>query len=188
MKDNEIKNIKISKLTLLEKNPRRISKEQMQKLEKSLIEDPDFLKCRPILVNDSDGQLQVYAGNQRVRAAKKLKWKEVPCIVKKDLDPKVMKARTIKDNKTYGEFDFDMLANEWDIDILKDAGFCDYELPGLDLEENINEKEYDESITDDLDLIVTFNIKIPNEEATSFENQLDKLISAFPTAKKEKKI
>lgn len=128
MNMKEIKKIAISKLTLLENNPRKISSEQMQLLVKSLEDDPDFFNSRPCLVNQKDGKLIVYAGNQRVRAAKKLKWKEVPCIVDEDLSEARMKDRVVKDNKTFGEFDFDILANEFDIDQLVNAGFSLEEL------------------------------------------------------------
>ncbi len=126
--------IKISDLTLLEKNPRKITSGAMEKLVKSLKADPEFFDRRPCLVNDTKGILTVYAGNQRIRAAKKLKWKDVPCIVDKDLPEDVMKDRIVKDNKTYGEFDFEMLANEFDIEKLLDAGFTPEELH-IDIED-----------------------------------------------------
>ncbi len=126
--------IPLKDLTLLEKNPRKINAEQMAKLEKSLTDDPDFLLKRPILVNLKDGQRIVYAGNQRVRAAKKLKWKEIPCIVDENLSDEIMKDRVIKDNRTYGEFDYEMLANEYDIEKLLDAGFTPEELH-IDIED-----------------------------------------------------
>lgn len=126
--------IKISDLTLLEKNPRKITAESMEKLVKSLKDDPEFFDRRPCLVNDVNGILTVYAGNQRIRAAKKLKWKDVPCIVDKDLPEEMMKDRIVKDNKTYGEFDFEMLANEFDIEKLLDAGFTPEELH-IDIED-----------------------------------------------------
>ncbi len=126
----EIENILISKLKLLENNPRKITKEQFAKLCKSLEKDPDFFWQRPCLVNKSEygDTLTVYAGNQRVRAAKKLKWKEVPCIIEFDLPQDIINERIIRDNKTYGEFDFDILANEWDVGLLLDAGFTPSEL------------------------------------------------------------
>ena len=132
--------IPIAQLTSLENNPRRITKDQMAKLEKSLKDDPGFLKCRPILVNaytDEQGNVinQVYAGNQRVKAAKKLKWKSVPCLVEIGLNDDLMKSRAIKDNKTYGEFDFDILGNEWDTELLLDCGFTESQLH-LDLQVN----------------------------------------------------
>lgn len=126
----QIEHIEIKRLTLLEKNPRKITKEQFEKLCKSLTDDPDFFLCRPCLVNytTEDKKMTVYAGNQRVRAGKKLKWKTVPCMVEEDICEETMSERTIKDNKTYGEFDLDMLANEWDVTLLLDAGFTEAEL------------------------------------------------------------
>lgn len=123
-----IEQIPIKNLSLLENNPRRISKEQMQKLVESLKNDPDFLLKRPVLVNKIDDKLQVYAGNQRIRAAKKLKWKTIACIVDKDVPKNVMKSRIIKDNQTFGEFDFDILANEWNPEDLVEWGFTEDEL------------------------------------------------------------
>lgn len=124
--------ISLKDLTLLERNPRKIDKQQFSKLCKSLEEDPKFFQARPCLVNHivANNKMVVYAGNQRVQAAKKLGWKQVPCIIDIDLDEKTMHSRIVKDNKHYGEFDFDMLFAEWDVDILLDAGFSQEELTG----------------------------------------------------------
>ena len=101
--------IEISKLTLLENNPRRITKEQFDKLMKSLKEDPKFFELRPCLVNKTGETLTVYAGNQRLRAAMKLKWTQIPCIVEEDLSKARMDGRVLRDNLHYGEFDHDIL-------------------------------------------------------------------------------
>jgi ParB-like chromosome segregation protein Spo0J len=134
-----IENIPIKNLTLLERNPRKITKDQMQKLCKSIEEDPDFLQKRPILVNCVDGKNIVYAGNQRVRAAKQLKMKEIPCIIDKDLPNDLMRKRVVLDNKSFGEWDFDILANEFEIDVLIDCGFNAEELIGHSDEEESSE-------------------------------------------------
>lgn len=132
----------IKDLTLLEHNPRTITKEQFEKLCKSIQDDPEFLQCRPILINCVDKVNHVYAGNQRVRAAKKLKMKEIPCRLDYDLDEKIMQKRIIQDNKTYGTFDFDLLANNWDTDLLLDCGFTLDELQlGLDEDGEGTKKE-----------------------------------------------
>jgi len=145
-----IKIIPIKSLKLLENNPRRITKDQMDKLCNSIKNDPEFLNCRPVLVNCTtvdDGKeiMHVYAGNQRVRAAKKLGMKEIPCIVDYELDEETVKRRIIQDNKTYGEFDWDILANEWNIDTLLDCGFTADELVGtvqdIDIDGNNEEQE-----------------------------------------------
>lgn len=125
----EIQSIPIKKLTLLERNPRKITADQMAKLCNSLEQDPDFFNSRPCLANEGeDGTLTVYAGNQRVRAAKKLKWTHVPCIIEKGLSEDVMKERVIRDNAHYGSWDWDILGNEWEVDILLRAGLTESEL------------------------------------------------------------
>ena len=128
----EIKSIPIDQLILLDRNPRKITDTQFRKLTKSMEEDPDFLQARPILVNHTlDGNYIVYAGNQRVRAAQKLGWKQIPCIIEEDLSDETMKARIAKDNKSFGEWDFDILSSDYDISELLACGFTEFEL-GLD--------------------------------------------------------
>jgi len=125
-----IEQVPIKNLKLLDRNPRRINKEQFEKLVKSLKADPEFLQCRPVLVNRTQEGLIVYAGNQRVRAAKKLGWKMIACEIENDLPEELMKSRCLKDNVTMGEFDFDMLTSDFDVDILFDAGFTEKLLAG----------------------------------------------------------
>ncbi len=127
---SEIQKVSISKLKLLENNPRKITKEKFEELCKSIDDDPDFLWKRPCLVNQRKNEMIVYAGNQRVRAAEKLGWTEIPCIIDKNLSKKLMQKRIIRDNKSSGEWDYDILANEWDYDILEEAGFTAEELTG----------------------------------------------------------
>lgn len=123
--------IPIKDLKLLENNPRTIDKIQFEKLCKSLSEDKDFFDRRPCLVNlEPDGTKRVYAGNQRVQAAKKLGWKKVPCIVDANLDQKILQERIIKDNVHYGEFDLDLTFSLYDVDTLLNAGFTPEQLTG----------------------------------------------------------
>ena len=120
-----------------------MTKDELTRLCESLINDPTFLRCRPVLVNEVEGILNVYAGNQRVQAAKKLKWKEIPCIVEKDLSEELMKSRVLKDNKHAGEFDYDLLAAHYDIDELINCGFTPEELH-LNLEHDELDSKSDE--------------------------------------------
>lgn len=149
----KVENIKISKLKLFDQNPRRISREQMNKLCRSIESDPDYLQCRPVLVNvdtleDESGKnseiFHVYAGNQRIRAAKKLGMKEIPCIISYGLEEKTIKDRMIKDNATYGEWDFDQLANCFDIESLVECGLTEKQLMGIFEDDNEENKKKDE--------------------------------------------
>jgi len=137
----EILKLKITSLKLLENNPRTINKDKFDKLCKDMGEDPGFIERRPVLINKIGDTLNVYAGNQRVRAAKNLGWKEVPCIVDVNLDEKTMRKRVLEDNMHAGEWDYDMLANEWELDELIGAGFNPEDLVGNVLDSEKPEKK-----------------------------------------------
>ncbi len=134
----------IKGLKLLENNPRKITKDQFEKLCESIRKDPDYFHNRPCLVNQVGAVFNVYAGNQRVKAAKRIGWTKVPCVVEKNIPEDVIESRIVKDNKTYGEFDFDILANLYQVDTLIASGFTPDELVGSvrDIEvEEVEEKE-----------------------------------------------
>jgi|SRR6185503_6271873 len=137
MKD--IEHIDIDQLTFLESNPRTISKDAMQKLCESVKKDPGFLTCRPILVNKNNDQMQIYAGSQRVRAAKQLGWKKVPCIVE-ELDEEEMKRRMLIDNQHSGDWDYDILADQFEIDMLIEVGFDEKDLE-IDIDDEKQTKQ-----------------------------------------------
>ena len=84
----------------------------------SIAEDPELMEARPLIVND---RMEVIAGNQRLRACVALGWAEVPCIVV-EWDEAKQKRAMIKDNVSAGEWDWDILANEWDAEELNDWG------------------------------------------------------------------
>jgi ParB-like chromosome segregation protein Spo0J len=134
--------IEIDKLELLERNPRKITESQFKKLCKSLKEDPSFFERRPCLVNRVNDTLTIYAGNMRVRAAKELGWSQVPCVVDDELSETKMKSRSAKDNKTYGEWDYEILSCDYEIDELIDIGFTSAELGvGFKLDDEEKPKE-----------------------------------------------
>lgn len=118
-----IQEIEIEKLTLLEDNPRQVRTGAIERLAKSLNSPRgiELFKKRPVLANDRDGKLIVYAGNQRLRAAKALGWDKVPCIVDK-ISLKEEREETIKDNLVIGEWDDDLLANNYEIEDLESWG------------------------------------------------------------------
>lgn len=125
----EITNLRISTLKHYERNPRKISKDQFEKLKNNMLNDPEFLSRRPILVSqEEDGTNIVYAGNQRLRAAKKLGWKELPCIVDICLSEEDIKRRVILDNLHNGEYDYDILAADYEPLTLLELGFTESQL------------------------------------------------------------
>lgn len=109
-------------------NPRIIKDDKFKKLVKSIQEFPQMLELRPIVV---DGNMVVLGGNMRLKACIAAGLKEVPIIVADQLTDAQKGEFIIKDNVGFGEWDWDVLANEWDEQLLEDWGL---ELP-LDYEE-----------------------------------------------------
>ena len=105
-------------LEWLRRNPRQWTKEDVERTARSIAEDPDFLEDRPLLVvPDGDAAFIVFAGNLRREGCIKAKVSEAPCVIyhpDTDDDRATILRRAMKDNGSYGSWDFDTLANEWD--------------------------------------------------------------------------
>lgn len=115
----------------LPKNPRQWTQTDIDRTAASIREDEDFLEDRPLLVVPKDAKTWVvFAGNLRLTAAKKIGLKEVPCIAyarETDEDEMTIKRRAMKDNGSFGSWDYDALANEWDDLPLQDWGVPSWE-------------------------------------------------------------
>jgi ParB-like chromosome segregation protein Spo0J len=124
--------IKLSELKVNPGNPRLIKDHKFKSLVKSLKEFPEMMKLRPIVVTDEN---IILGGNMRFRALLELGYKEIPSewIIKaSDLTPKQQKEFLIKDNIGFGEWEWDTLANEWDVEQLEDWGLDIPELKAID--------------------------------------------------------
>ena len=106
----EIKEVKISEIKLNPDNPRRISKQDMDRLVKSLAEFPDMLSIREIVVDET---MTVLGGNMRLLALKKSGAKECTAKIVTGLTPKQKREFIIKDNAAFGEWDMDLLSSSW---------------------------------------------------------------------------
>lgn len=108
----------------LPKNPRLIKNAKYDKLKESITNYPEMLAWRSLLVYPLDnGKYIIVGGNMRYRAMKELGHKEAPVfIIPKKTPIEKIKAYTILDNNGFGEWDWDLLANEWDADMLDDWG------------------------------------------------------------------
>ena len=133
LKENKIlfiKDLRANKGQLVERgiptNPRKITKEKYNLLLQSL-DKSNLTQIRPLDVVEHEGKFIVLSGNQRLRALKELKVKEVPCnILRDDLEPETYRQIVLQANTNYGEHDDDLLANEWDAVELHEWG---YDLP-----------------------------------------------------------
>jgi hypothetical protein len=114
-----IKKIKVSELKANKENPRTVSKEKFSKLKKSITNFPKMLKLRPIVIDDNN---TVLGGNMRLKALKSLGIKETWCIKASDLNEEEKEEFIIKDNVGFGDWDFDILANNFEITKLEEFG------------------------------------------------------------------
>ena len=118
-----MKRVPISQVIPNPTNPRIIKDDKFKKLVKSIEEFPQMLELRPIVV---DSNMVVLGGNMRLKACLAAGLKEVPIIVADQLTDAQKGEFIIKDNVGFGEWDWDLLANEWDVEALMDWGL---ELP-----------------------------------------------------------
>ena len=127
--------VKISDIKTNPKNPRLIKDDKFRKLVKSIQEFPQMLELRPIVVDENN---IVLGGNMRLKACIEVGLKEVYIVKAEDLTEQQKDEFIVKDNVGFGEWDWDILANEWDTEKLTDWGL---DLP-LDL--SIEELEAEE--------------------------------------------
>ncbi|MFB5946104.1 ParB N-terminal domain-containing protein [Albibacterium profundi] len=109
-------------LVKLENNPRTIKEIDFEKLRKSIKDNPDYFNARPIILSNRTGELVIIAGNQRYEAAVSLGLKEVPTYLLENLTESREKEIIIRDNVSNGDWDYEILANEWDSEKLDKWG------------------------------------------------------------------
>lgn len=107
----------------LPSNPREWTQTDIDRIAKSLKETPELFEARPLIVYPYNGEYVILGGNLRFEGAKKNKMKDVPVhILAEGMSIDKLKEIVIKDNGSFGAWDMDMLANEWDDLPLKDWG------------------------------------------------------------------
>jgi ParB-like chromosome segregation protein Spo0J len=155
---------KISEIKLNPNNPRLIKDDKFTKLVQSIKDFPEMLDIRPIVVNSD---MVILGGNMRFKACKEAGLKEVPIIVADNLTEEQQREFLIKDNTSGGEWDFEMLANEWDVEQLDAWGL---DIPNFDTDSEKEQKDLSSTI-DNL-----YRIEIVCKDEEHQENTYNKLI------------
>ena len=122
-------------------NPRQINEQKYELLKKNITDYPELLEYRGLLVYPHDGKYITIGGNMRLRALSELNYKEAPCaVLPAETTVEQLKAYIILDNDNFGQWDWDMLANEWDENILNNLGIeLPMDLNASDLFDETNE-------------------------------------------------
>lgn len=124
--------VKISDIKANPNNPRLIKDDNFAKLVQSVTEFPEMLEIRPIVVNS---EMVVLGGNMRLKACKEAKIKELTVIIADNLTEEQQREFLIKDNVSGGEWDWNILANEWDAEKLEEWGL------DLPITKDLNEQD-----------------------------------------------
>jgi ParB-like chromosome segregation protein Spo0J len=157
----KIEQIKASKLKPATYNPRQISTKQFKDLSKSIA---TFGLVDPIIVNKD---FTVIGGHQRLKVLNEMQTDTIPCVVL-DLSKEKERELNVRLNKNTGDFDMDILANEFDIDELVDWGFKHIDL-------GLNVDKIEEDLSDKLDLQFKLEVELISEkEQEALYNDLTK--------------
>jgi len=159
--------VKISQVKANPKNPRVIKDDKFKKLVKSITDFPDMLNKRPLVCfTDVDGKFVVLGGNMRLKACNQIGLKEIPIILADEWTEEQKHEFLIKDNVGFGEWDWDDLANEWDIEKLEDWG--------LDVPKILVDDDDLKDLSSTIDSLYRIEIVCKDEEHQ--ENSYNKLI------------
>jgi ParB/RepB/Spo0J family partition protein len=158
----ELEKIKIEKLEPATYNPRQISTKQYKDLKESITK---FGIVDPLIVNKNS--YTIVGGHQRYKICKELGYKEIGCIIL-DLNTEQERELNIRLNKNTGDFDMDILANEFDIEELTDWGFKEIDL-GLNID------KIPDDLSDKLELQYKLEVDVTSEkEQEELYNELTK--------------
>lgn len=154
--------VPINTVKLAPNNPRVIKSDKFKKLVSSIKEFPEMLSLRPIVV---DNDMVVLGGNMRLRACREAGLTEVPVLRASEFTEEQKKEFVIKDNSSFGEWDWDVLANEWSITELADWGL---DIPASYFDDD-KEPEFDKDELDEaLDKYINSKVK---QITLYFDNQ-----------------
>ena len=158
---------------MAEYNPRQLTKDQHSQLKDSI---KRFGLVDPLIVNKNKERKNILVGgHQRLRIAKELGINKIPC-VEVDLSLDQEKELNIRLNKNVGEWDYDSLANYFDVGELMDWGFTDDELqfyeeePEQGLIEDDEIPEVEEAITKQGDIWILGDHRLLCGDATKKED------------------
>jgi hypothetical protein len=148
----QVKIVSINDIIPNTDNPRIILDSKFKKLLQSIQDFPEMLQLRPIIINQD---MVILGGNMRYKAAVHLGYKELPVIYATGFTKEQEAEFIIKDNVNFGEWDMDILANQWETNQLKEWGI---DLPSFDVSDL--EKENNESLDN---YIIKYEIVFNNE-------------------------
>lgn len=130
----------------LPENPREIDKEKYELLKENIRKYPEFLRQNSLIIYPyQNGRYLIIGGNMRYRALLELGFDKAPCsILPTDTPIERLKAFVVLDNSSFGKWDWDKIANEWEEDELAEWGV---DLPKWDKEESVSPDDFSDDFS-----------------------------------------
>ena len=186
----EIKRIRLTDLEQnkgqvkgLPSNPREWTRGDLDKLISNIKQTPELLEMRGLIVYPYQGKYIILGGNMRFSALREMNEPDAPCmVVPEDTPIEKLREITILDNGSFGSWDYDMLANEWDDLPLSDWGVPAWDTADLDLDLDLNgrvSKEDMEKIAGEFSMTFVF----PSSQKDVVESYIDEYGKDGLTAK-----
>ena len=147
-------------------NPRLVKDDKFKKLVNSIKTFPEMLKIRPIVVNND---MIVLGGNMRLKACKEAGLKKVHIIKADTLTEEQQREFIIKDNVGFGEWDWDLIANQWDAEQVAEWGL---NLPMFEDNDDVDKEHKDLSN----DEVIIYKIELSFDNEAEQEEHYIKLI------------
>lgn len=132
--------LKITQVFANDENPRFISDTKFSQMVQSLKDFPEMAKVRPLIINENN---LVLGGNMRLKAMQEAGWTHVPCI-KVAWSEEKQREFILKDNVSYGEWDWQILNSNWDKEMLTEFGL---DFPASDYNPNLTPSFSDSDVT-----------------------------------------
>lgn len=160
--------MKITDIKPNPENPRIIKDHKFKQLVESIKSFPQMLELRPIVIDENN---IVLGGNMRLKACTEAGLTDVPVIYAKDLTEEQKKEFIIKDNVGYGEWDWEDLANSWDVEQITDWGL---DINGFDV--NANELSDEFSLpSGDKSPFQQMTFTLADEQAIQIKNAIEEI-------------
>lgn len=159
--------LEINKLKPNRHNPRIIKDDKFKKLVKSIKEFPEMLELRPIVI---DEDMTILGGNMRHKASIEAGLKEVHIKIARGLTEEQKQEFIVKDNVGFGDWDWSILANEWNSVKLDDWGLDSWQnLDDIETEENFSLPDGDKLPFQQLTL------KVADEQADQINSAISEI-------------
>lgn len=174
-----ILSVPLTKIKPNPKNPRLIKDEKFRKLVDSIRAFPEMLEKRPLVcyTDPSDKKLVVLGGNMRLKAATEVGLKKVPVTLADDWTEEQRTEFLVKDNVSFGEWDWESLANEWDSGLLVDWGLDVPKFSDINYSDKNQEIDFDDLNTD-----MEIKLKFTEDDYWRVKNKLSSIAATNEAA------